>query len=155
VPSDSKPLKMAYVKEIFQNLESGDGKGFFDHVADEVDWIVEGTHPLAGHYHSKADFLAHTFDKLEKILPRGAELYLENALLSDPWVVVELHSLATAKNGLKFDNRYCWLCRFENSMIVEVRAYLDSALVARLFRENPILSSESSSELSSHGVRTD
>jgi len=155
VPSDSKPLKMAYVKEIFQNLESGDGKGFFDHVADEVDWIVEGTHPLAGHYHSKADFLAHTFDKLEKILPRGAELYLENALLSDPWAVVELHSLATAKNGLKFDNRYCWLCRFENSMIVEVRAYLDSALVARLFRENPILSSESSSELSSHGVRTD
>jgi len=155
VPSDSKPLKMAYVKEIFQNLESGDGKGFFDHVADEVDWIVEGTHPLAGHYHSKADFLAHTFDKLEKILPRGAELYLENALLSDPWAVVELHSLATAKNGLKFDNRYCWLCRFENSMIVEVRAYLDSALVARLFRENPILSSESSSEPSSHGVRTD
>ena len=155
MPSDSKPLKMAYVKEIFQNLESGDGKGFFDHVADEVDWIVEGTHPLAGHYHSKADFLAHTFDKLEKILPRGAELYLENALLSDPWAVVELHSLATAKNGLKFDNRYCWLCRFENSMIVEVRAYLDSALVARLFRENPILSSESSSELSSHGVRTD
>ena len=155
MPSDSKPLKMAYVKEIFQNLESGDGKGFFDHVADEVDWIVEGTHPLAGHYHSKADFLAHTFDKLEKILPRGAELYLENALLSDPWAVVELHSLATAKNGLKFDNRYCWLCRFENSMIVEVRAYLDSALVARLFRENPILSSESSSEPSSHGVRTD
>ena len=129
---------MAYVKEIFQNLESGDGKGFFDHVADDVDWIVEGTHPLAGHYHGKADFLAHTFDKLEKVLPQGAELHLENALLTDPWAVVELHSLATAKNGLKFDNRYCWLCRFENSMIVEVRAYLDSALVARLFRENPI-----------------
>jgi hypothetical protein len=49
-----------------------------------------------------------------------------------------LHSLATAKNGLRFDNRYCWVCRFVNGTIVEVRAYLDSVMVARLFEENPI-----------------
>ena len=63
---------------------------------------------------------------------------VENALVSGDWSVVELHSLATAKNGLRFDNRYCWLCRFRDGKIVEVRAYLDSALVARLFEENPI-----------------
>ena len=51
---------------------------------------------------------------------------------------MELHSLATAKNGLRFDNRYCWVCRFSGDKIVEVRAYLDSALVARLFQQNPI-----------------
>jgi ketosteroid isomerase-like protein len=49
------------VREIFMRLENGDGDEFFTHVADDVDWIVEGTHPLAGHYHSKADFLEHTF----------------------------------------------------------------------------------------------
>src|ERR1700751_3160207 len=132
------PLSEAYVRGIFQNLESGDGKGFFDHVADDVDWIVEGTHPLAGHYHSKAEFLAHTFEKLAKVLPQGAALLLEHALVSGDWAVVELHSDATAKNGLRFDNRYCWVCRFVNGTIGEVRAYLDSVLVARLFEENPI-----------------
>jgi len=131
-------LSTTYVREIFKNLESGDGEGFFDHVLDDVDWIVEGTHPLAGHYHTKAEFLAHTFEKLEKVLPKGAELYVEHVLVSGDWAVVELHSKATAKNGLRFDNRYCWICRFVNGMIVEVRAYLDSALVARLFEENPI-----------------
>ena len=131
-------LTTAYIHQIFGNLESGDGKGFFEHVADNVDWIVEGTHPLAGHYHTKADFLAHTFDKLAKVLPKGAQLHVEHVLISDDWAVVELHSEATAKNGLKFDNRYCWLCRFADSKIVEVRAYLDSTLVARLFAENPI-----------------
>jgi len=131
-------LSIAYVRGIFKNLESGDGKGFFDHVADNVDWIVEGTHPLAGHYHSKADFLAHTFEKLAKVLPQGAELHTEHVLVSEDWAVVELHSLATAKNGFRFDNRYCWVCRFVNGTIVEVRAYLDSAMVARLFEENPI-----------------
>jgi ketosteroid isomerase-like protein len=35
------------VREIFKGLEQGDGAAFFEHVADKVDWIVEGTHPLA------------------------------------------------------------------------------------------------------------
>jgi len=137
-PIRTPDLSIAYVREIFKNLESGDGQGFFDHVADDVDWIVEGTHPLAGHYHSKAEFVAHTFEKLAKVLPKGTELHVEHALVSGDWAVVELHSEAIAKNGLRFDNRYCWLCRFVNGTIVEVRAYLDSALVARLFEENPI-----------------
>jgi ketosteroid isomerase-like protein len=131
-------IALAQVLDIFKNLEAGDGSGFFTHVADDVDWIVEGTHPLAGHYHSKADFLAHTFEKLDKVLPQGTQLNVEHALMSGDWAVVELHSLATAKNGLRFDNRYCWLCRFSGDKIAEVRAYLDSAMVARLFRENPI-----------------
>jgi ketosteroid isomerase-like protein len=134
----TQELNTAYVREIFENLESGDGKGFFDHVADNVDWIVEGTHLLAGHYHSKADFLAGTFEKLAKVLPQGAQLHTEHVLLSGDWAIVELHSLATAKNGFRFDNRYCWVCRFVNGTIVEVRAYLDSVMVARLFEENPI-----------------
>jgi hypothetical protein len=48
------PVTAAYVSEIFKGLEEGDGASFFSHVDDKVDWIVEGTHPLAGHYHSKA-----------------------------------------------------------------------------------------------------
>jgi uncharacterized protein len=130
-------LTPTQVRDIFNNLETNEG-AFFAHVADNVDWIVEGTHPLAGHYHSKADFRAHTFARLAKVLPRGAELHVEHALVSGDWAVVELHSLATAKNGFRFDNRYCWVCRFSGDKIVEVRAYLDSALVARLFQENPI-----------------
>jgi uncharacterized protein len=126
------------VRKIFKGLEQGDGASFFEHVDDKVDWIVEGTHPLAGHYKSKSDFVAGTFAKLAKVLPNGAQLVVEHLIVKDDQAVVELHSLATAKNGLKFDNRYCWVCRFVNRTIVEVRAYLDSALVARLFAENPI-----------------
>ena len=45
-----------YVRKIFKELERGDSAGFFEHVDDKVDWIVEGTHPLAGHYKSKSVF---------------------------------------------------------------------------------------------------
>ncbi len=144
-------VDLTEVRDIFKSLENGDGAEFFTHVADSVDWTVEGSHPLAGRYHSKADFLAHTFEKLGKVLPQGTQLHVEHALVSGDWAVVELHSLATAKNGLRFDNRYCWVCRFESDKIVEVRAYLDSALVARLFQENPNYRDKPS--VRSHNIR--
>jgi ketosteroid isomerase-like protein len=131
-------LTLSQVRDIFTTLVVGNGGKFFSHVADNVDWTVEGTHPLAGHYQSKADFLSHTFEKLAKVLPQGTQLQVEHTLVSGDWAVVELRSLASAQNGLRFDNRYCWVCRFSADKIVEVRAYLDSALVARLFEENPI-----------------
>ena len=126
------------VREIFEGLEKGDGAAFFEHVADNVDWTVMGTHPLAGHYLSKRDFREGTFAKLDKVLPRGAELNVEHLFVQDDQAVVELHSLATAKNGMRFDNYYCWVVYFQGDSIVRVRAYLDSAMVARLFEENPI-----------------
>ena len=126
------------VREIFKGLENGDGAAFFEQVADDVDWIVMGTHPLAGHYRTKKDFIAGTFAKLAQVLPRGAQLHVEHLLVKDDQAVVELHSLATAKNGMRFDNRYCWVVYFRDAVIVRVRAYLDSTIVARLFEENPI-----------------
>ena len=126
------------VRSVFAGLEHGDGDAFFEHVADSVDWTVMGTHPLAGRYLSKAAFKAGTFSKLSKVLPGGTQLRVTNVVVSGDTAVVELLSGATARNGMRFDNHYCWVVRFDGTTIVEVRAYLDSALVAELFRQNPI-----------------
>jgi len=128
----------AYVRELFKGLEKGDGAAFFAHVADDVDWTVMGSHPLAGHYCSKSDFIAGTFAKLGQVLPEGAQLHLEHLIVTGDQAAVELHSLATANNGMRFDNRYCWIVFFEAERIVRVRAYLDSAMVTKLFEENPV-----------------
>ena len=126
------------VREIFKGLENGDGAAFFEHVADDVDWTVMGTHPLAGHYLSKKAFIEGTFTKLGQVLPQGTQLHVEHLIVKDDQAAVELHSLATAKNGMRFDNRYCWVVYFSNGRIVRARAYLDSVMVARLFDENSI-----------------
>ena len=46
--------------------------------------------------------------------------------------------LSYSINDKPFNNTYCWLVKFENEVIVHVRAYLDSALVQALVSENPI-----------------
>jgi ketosteroid isomerase-like protein len=95
-----------------------------------------GTHPLAGTYHTKADFLAHTFGRLNKILKEGVVLRVINILVDGDSAAVEMESLSTALDEKPFDNRYCWIVHFSDGTIVEVRAYLDSALVQRLIDEN-------------------
>ena len=71
------------VREIFQGLERGDRAAFFDHVADNVDWTVMGTHPLAGRYIGKEAFIAGTFAKLGQVLPEGAQLHMEHLIVQD------------------------------------------------------------------------
>jgi ketosteroid isomerase-like protein len=129
-------VQPSYVRSLFANLENGRQDAFFEHVAEDVDWTVMGTHPLAGTYHTKADFLTHTFARLNKILKGGVVLRVTNLLVDGDTAAVELQQLSTALNGKPFDNRYCWAAHFSNGTIVEVRAYLDSALVQRVIDEN-------------------
>jgi ketosteroid isomerase-like protein len=129
-------VRASYVRSLFANLEHGKSDAFFEYVADDVNWTVMGTHPLAGTYHTKADFLAHTFARLNKILKEGVVLRVSSILVDGDSAAVEMESLSTALNGKPFDNRYCWVVHFSDGTIVEVRAYLDSALVQRLIAEN-------------------
>jgi ketosteroid isomerase-like protein len=131
-------ISSSQVRDIFKGLERGDGAAFFQHVAEDVDWTVMGTHPLAGHYVGKQAFIASTFAKLGRVLPQGAQLHVEYTITQGDQAVVELRSLATAKNGIRFDNRYCWVVYFRDAIITRVRAYLDSAMVTQLFAENPL-----------------
>jgi ketosteroid isomerase-like protein len=103
---------------------------FWACVADDVDWTVQGTHPLAGRYADKTTFIHATFNRLAGVLPGGVRLEVTHLYLDGDTAIVELHSTSTTNEGADFSNNYCWVCRFDGDMIVEVRAYLDSMMVA-------------------------
>jgi uncharacterized protein len=71
------------LRVIFRGLENSDGAAFFKQVADDVEWMVMGKHPLAGHYRSKTAFVEGTFAKLGQVLPQGAQLQVENLIVKD------------------------------------------------------------------------
>ncbi len=126
-----------YVAKLFDNLSTGKISVFFDSVADEVHWTVMGTHPLAGVYNSKADFLKHTFERLDKLLKGGTVvLKVDHIYVSGDNAIVEMTSTSTALNGRPYPQKFCWVTRFVDGLIVEVRAYLDSVLVQQLIDEN-------------------
>lgn len=124
------------VEKLFNYLKTGHNELFFQQVAPDVQWSVMGHHPLAGTYQNKEDFISHTFQRLNKILKEGVVLEFKNIFIDGEVAIVEMESLSTALNGKPFNNTYCWITRFENDVIVEVRAYVDSALVQKVIGEN-------------------
>lgn len=124
------------VRDVFSGLEKGDADAFFAHVADDVDWTVHGTHPLAGRYRSKADVRSKTFARIGAALREPPKLKIEHILVGTEEAAVELSMHRQAESGLPFNNDYCWIVRFDQGRIVEVRAYLDSVQVQRLLQEN-------------------
>jgi uncharacterized protein len=121
--------------ELFDKLaDPGTTPEFFARVADDVSWTVEGTHPLAGTYTSKDEFTAATFHRLTPIMRDGVRLRLKHLYVDGDTAIAELEATSTTLDGAPFDNHYCWVCRFASDApgepIVEVRAYLDSAMVA-------------------------
>jgi uncharacterized protein len=122
---------------LFNNLQSGETQPeFWARVADDVDWTVEGTHPLAGRYRSKKAFIEATFDRLAGVLPGGAKLQVQHLFVDGDTTIAELLSTTKTNEGASFANRYCWVCRFDGDTIVEVRAYLDSMMVAYTLLRN-------------------
>ncbi len=56
--------------------------------------------------------------------------------VSTDTAIVEMTSISVALNGRPYAQRFCWITRFVDGLIVEVRVYLDSVLVQQLIDEN-------------------
>jgi hypothetical protein len=124
---------------LFCNLQSpATQPQFWARVADDVNWTVEGTHALAGRYHNKQEFIDATFGRLDGVLQGGVKLEVEHLYVDGDTTIAELLSTSTTNEGASFDNRYCWVCRFDGDMIVEVRAYLDSTMVDYTIHRNEL-----------------
>jgi uncharacterized protein len=90
-------LTIEYVDQLFKNLSTGKASAFFDNVADDVNWTVMGTHPLAGVYKSKEDFLKKTFERLDKVLKGGVILKVDHIFVSGDTAVVEMNHVHCLK----------------------------------------------------------
>ncbi|KAH9988765.1 hypothetical protein F4779DRAFT_271619 [Xylariaceae sp. FL0662B] len=144
-PSCTFPPK-SYITDVFEAMVNGSASIFYSHVIDDVSWRVMGTHPLAGHYSSKESFYNNTSVRLGKIEEPGGSTSLVRVVggCDEEWSVEEMLGNVTMKNGMPFVNQYSWSTRWsEQGMIVEVRAYVDSALVTRAIVGNePITDSD-------------
>ncbi len=110
-------VTLDYVENLFNYLQTGENEKFFEKVANHVNWTVMGTHPLAGVYKSRSEFVSKTFIRLNRLLKEDIILKVNDIIVQGDNAVVEMISLATALNGMPFNNGYCWIVKFENGFI--------------------------------------
>ncbi|GAB7363892.1 hypothetical protein MBLNU230_g4455t1 [Neophaeotheca triangularis] len=127
----------AELLERCSHLASSNQKPFFEQVAADVDWEVMGTHPAAGHFHDLETWKVKALGTINKVLQSPLQLKVRNIIAGGEWATVELEAFGTCKNGMPYNQTYAWVMRFdEQGTIVQVRAYLDSALVQQAVHAN-------------------
>ena len=131
-------LTKEYVESLFKNLESGRREDFFAGMADDVRVTIMGKHTLAATYTGKQEFLTKAHGRINKIRRPDVPLKItvRNVIVGGDYGIVEMHSISMALNGMPIENTYCWICRFENGKIAEVRAYTDSASMEKALLAN-------------------
>ena len=109
-------------REVFARLAIDSPEEFWNCVSDDVERTVPGARPLAGRYVGKAQFRQVTFAWLSELFYERPRLQTRSVLADGYRAAVELYARGVAKSGIRFDNHYCWVCRFQDEETVSVQA---------------------------------
>lgn len=54
-------------------------------------------------------------------------------IADEDFVIVEHTGKNTTPDGRQYNNKYCWVCRFSDDKLRELREYMDTELVTKTF----------------------
>jgi uncharacterized protein len=119
----------------FDALSEGDAEPFLGLLADNVRWTIHGSTTWSETYQGKTsvmeDLLAPVFAKFATPLRIAASRLVAEGEI----VVVEGRGDTRTTSGERYDNTYCFVCRFDDGRICEITEYMDTDLVRRVLGE--------------------
>ena len=126
----------AIITAAFEAWAGGDSGPFFDLVAEDISWTVIGTTTVSGCFKTRDVFFSEAFSRLMERLDGGIRLKrVQNILADGDHVVVQFESASRSRNGMPYEQSYCWVLQLADGEIIEATAYLDTELVAALLSE--------------------
>jgi uncharacterized protein len=133
------------MQEIFDGVAKGDGRKFYEYVADHATMEVTGDYSWGRIFHGKQSINRDLYGYVRSLLgPEGNRTHAFNFISGGQWVVVEARGDMVTKDGVPYRNHYCLLYRFEEGKIVEMKEYQDSAMCERILGPFPKPASASS-----------
>ena len=122
------------VRTAFAGWEQGDSRPFFALVSPSVTWRVIGSTVLSGTHAGRAPFLAVAGRLFERLATPLVARVVAVHDVGDT-VVLQWRGSSLGVNGRPYEQDYCWVLRFDGAEIVDVVAYLDTALVDDMFAD--------------------
>lgn len=136
-PMGAKEDDLRRVREAFRPWENGDSGPFFDLIAEDVRWTVIGSTPVSGVYESKQALVQTAFGPLLERLDGPLLARFVDLAADGEKVFLRFESSGRTKAGLRYDQAYCFAMVMREHRIVEIVAYLDTDLLARVFSDDP------------------
>jgi uncharacterized protein len=120
----------ALMESIFVELAKGNGRPFYDSLADDFSWTIMGTTAWSRTYAGKETVRE---ELLQPLFAQFADRYTNTALrfiAEGDYVVVECRGAVNTTAGKPYNNSYCWVCRLADGKLRELTEYMDTELVS-------------------------
>jgi uncharacterized protein len=121
------------MQTIFAELANGNGQPFVDAMHGDFAWTISGQGPWARTWRGKD---AVRTELLRPLFAQFATQYrntAKNFIAEGDTVVVECKGDVATKQGNRYDNDYCYVCRFgDDGKLIALTEYMDTALAERV-----------------------
>jgi ketosteroid isomerase-like protein len=121
------------VRSAFEALGRSDARPLYDLMRDDFAWIIEGQSRFSRRYEGKQAVKRELLDVLFQAFATPYRFTIDDIVAEGDTVVVRGRGMVKMKSGQDYNNSYCFVLRLDDGQLVELREYLDTALVERVF----------------------
>jgi ketosteroid isomerase-like protein len=121
------------VSNIMSAMSEGRVRPLFDAMAEDVTWRWMGAQQWTRSFKGKQTVVDALFGGDAETLSPGSSVEVHYIHAEGDFVIVEHSGHNELPDGRRYDNNYCWVFRFEDALIQEVREYMDTQLVTETF----------------------
>ena len=127
--TDEKTL----VVDVMAALAEGNDQPFLDAMHDDMKWTWMGSGALSRTFAGKASVLNELWKSVKTDIVPPYRVRATLILSEGEYVVVEGVGNNKTPGGKEYNNRYCWVMKIFEGKIVELKEYMDTDLVRRVF----------------------
>jgi ketosteroid isomerase-like protein len=121
------------LQTVFDELAQGNGQPFVDAMSDDVTWTITGTSPWSKTWRGKESLRRDLFRPLFAQFTGPYRNRASRFVAEGDIVVVECKGDVATMRGARYDNDYCYICRFDDAgKLIAITEYMDTALLDRV-----------------------
>lgn len=121
------------VRNAFEAMGRSDIRPLFDLMTDEFAWILEGKTRFSRRFEGKDKVKRQLLEPLFDAFATPYRFTIDDIIAEGDRVVVLGRGEVKMKSGEDYNNSYCFVLRLTEGRLVELREYLDTALVEKVF----------------------
>jgi uncharacterized protein len=115
----------ALVQASFNRWRNGTG-GPFELLADDVEWTIIGSSPLAKTYKSKKDFIDEVIDPFNARMSKPLVPTVRGIFADGNMVIILFDGTATTRDDRPYENTYTWYFQMRGAKVVRAIAFFDN-----------------------------
>jgi ketosteroid isomerase-like protein len=122
------------LQDVFAALAQSDARPFVRAMAEDFRWTLMGRNSWSRTYEGKAAVINELFGALATRMDRITTIP-DRFIAEDDFVVVQAHGANTTRDGVPYNNSYCFVFRLEGGKLKELSEYMDTEMATQVLGE--------------------